>query len=130
MTLVHVALPYAALCTAMVVADMVTAWSLGRRVRARYGSAAPEAGKLRSQRLGTMAVTLGKVYALLVVAAAADALLFAGTPVHAVRYAAGAVCLWQAVSVLENEASCSDSRWARIARRWLVDKARRHMDAL
>ena len=43
------------------------------------------------------------------------------------RFCAGAVCFWQAVSVLENESSCSNASWARIARRFLIDKAARHL---
>ncbi len=40
---------------------------------------------------------------------------------------AGAVCFWQLLSILENESTCSDARWARVARRFLIDKARRHL---
>ncbi|MDO5394350.1 MAG: hypothetical protein Q4F07_00135 [Bacteroidales bacterium] len=128
-SLVLPALPYAALCTAMVCADAVTAWTLSRRVARRYGRKARNAGagKIQSRRMARMLVTLGKIYALLILASAIDAVIMrdAGS-VSALRFSAGAVCLWQTVSILENEASCSDASWARIARRWLIDKAKRH----
>lgn len=129
MSLLETTLPYAALCTAMVLADVVTAWSLSVRVRRQYGSRAAQfgAGKVQSRRLGQIPVTLGKIYFLLLVSTAVDALLLQGTAVSALRFSTGAVCLWQGVSVLENEASCSNASWARIARRWLMDKAARHL---
>lgn len=128
MTLIKPALPLAGLCTAMVLTDVVTAWSLSRRVARVHPQAAQRgAGKLQSRRLSRMLVTLGKVYALLLLATAVDLTIVADGTARTARFCAGAVCLWQAISVLENEASCSDAAWARIARRWLIDKARRHL---
>lgn len=129
MTVIEPTLPYAALCTAMVAADMVTAYTLSRRVARQYGTRARQAGAgcLQSRRIGRALVTLGKVYALLTVASAADIVLFAPGQGSTLRFAAGAVCFWQAISVLENEATCSGARWARVARRFLIDKARRHL---
>lgn len=129
MTLLSPALPCAGVCTMMVVADMVTAWTLSRRVartlpRRASGS---DAGKFQSRRFGKMLVTLTRVYALLLMAVALDAVLLPDGQGRILRFCTGAVCFWQAISVLENEASCSDARWARWARRFLIDKARRHL---
>lgn len=123
------ALPYAGVCTMMVVADMVTAWTLSRRVARKHPDRAArnDAGKLQSRGLGKMLVTLTRVYALLLMAMALDAVLLPEGGGRILRFCAGAVCFWQAISVLENESSCSDARWARAARRYLVDKARRHL---
>lgn len=117
---------YAAVCTLMVVADAATAWRLGRRVAADTGWR--KAAKLQSQRIGAMFSTLARVYALLLLGRAVQAVILE-PDVHfdLVRALAAAVCLWQALSMLENEASCRGSRWARIARRWLIDKTERHM---
>lgn len=122
-------LPYAGLCTAMVVADTVTAWTLSRRVARRYPASVGRtgAGKMQSRRMSQMLITLAKVYALLVIAAATDAVLALPFEISVLKFSAGAVCFWQAISVLENESSCSDAAWARIARRFLIDKARRHL---
>lgn len=122
-------LPYAALCTAMVLADSVTAWSLSRRVARRYPASVSRAGagKIQSRRMARTLSTLGKVYALLVLAAATDAVLEPPFDISVLKLSAGAVCFWQVISVLENESSCSDASWARIARRFLIDKARRHL---
>lgn len=117
--------PYAAVCTLMVFADTATAWRLGRRVAA--GSDRTDAGKLRSARLGTMLGSLARIYALLLLGRAVQAVILEpDVNIDLVRILAAAVCFRQALSMLENEASCRGSRWARIARRWLIDKTERH----
>lgn len=129
------ALPCAAICTAMVFADCVTAWRLSRRVRRRVKDAPRDVGKLSSRRLGRVPVTLGKVYALLLLSHGVDEAILEGAGVITVggvdlslmKVAAGAVCFWQALSILENEASMNGATCARHARRWLIDKAGRHL---
>ena len=72
--------------------------------------------------------TLVRVYALLMLGyAVQEVVLKPEVSFPLVRALAAGVCLWQSLSILENEASCSGSRWARIARRWLVDKTERHI---
>lgn len=124
--LFEVTLPFALICTAMVMADCLTAYSLSRRVR-RAHPEAREAGKLSSRRLGRVIVTLTRIYALLLMASAVDSYILVDTAHSTLRFCAGAVVVWQALSVLENEASCSNARWAAPARRYLIDKVRRHL---
>lgn len=117
--------PYAAVCTLMVLADAVTAWRLGRRAASATG--VRPAAKLQSARVGVLFGTLGRVYCLLLLARAVQSVILApDVRFDLVRAIAAAVCLWQALSMLENEASCRGARWARIARRWLIDKTERH----
>lgn len=117
--------PYAAGCTLMVLADAVTAWRLGRRAASATG--VRRAAKLQSARVGVLFGTLGRVYCLLLLARAVQSVILApDVRFDLVRAIAAAVCLWQALSMLENEASCRGARWARIARRWLIDKTERH----
>ncbi len=116
----------AVLCTVMVSLDFVTALSLGRRLR-RAGRKVDS--RLSSRRFGRFVSTLVRVYGALAVAAMAQRWVIAGAGgFDAVRVTAGAICFWQLLSILENESTCSDARWARIARRYLVDKARRHLE--
>ncbi len=125
---VQPALPLAAICTGMVMADVVTAWSLSRRIaRLQPDAVRNGVGKLQSHRLGKALITLGKIYALLLMATAIDSTILVSADMQLSRFCAGAVCFWQAISVLENEASCSSAKWARIARRYLIDKAKRHL---
>jgi len=119
------ALPYGVVCTLMVVADVVSARRLARRLRAAVpGSAA----RLRfsSARFGRVVGTLSRIYALLVLAAMVDTVVMGGGGML-LKFAAGAVCFWQAWSVLENEASACTRPWALILRRVLVDKTERYL---
>lgn len=126
-SLVLPVMPHVALCTAMVLADTFTAWTLSRRVARAHPDHAAGAGKLQSRRLARTLATLAKIYALLLLAHAVDVVLMPPFSVSALRFCAGAVCFWQTISVLENESSCSNASWARIARRFLIDKASRHL---
>ena len=38
------------------------------------------------------------------------------------------ICSIQLWSILENESSCNDSKWAGVLQKFLVDKAERHWD--
>lgn len=121
----HPALPAITLCTVMVCLDTFTAWRLGCRVRRAYGPASEGAGKLQSHRLGRALATLAKVYVLLLVAEAVNIVIAPETDV--LRLCAGAVTAWQAVSILENESSCTTAKWPAWIKRYLADKVRRHL---
>ena len=119
------ALPAVALCTAMIAIDTFTAWRLSCRVRCKHPDAPGQPGRLHSRRLGRALVSLGKVYVLLLVSAAIDVVLTPATSV--LQLSAGAVTAWQAVSILENESSCTEARWPSWLKRYLADKVGRHL---
>ena len=119
------ALPAVALCTAMIAIDTFTAWRLICRVRRKHPDAPGQPGRLHSRRLGRALVSLGKVYVLLLVSAAIDVVLTPATSV--LQLSAGAVTAWQAVSILENESSCTEARWPSWLKRYLADKVGRHL---
>ena len=102
--------PYAALCTALVAADCVSAVSLRCR--------------LRSRGLWHAIVSLVKIYVALMVAHGADVVFGMD---WCLRFTGAAVCCQQALSVLENEAAAGGSSWAAWLRKYLVDKAGRHL---
>lgn len=115
-----------ALCTVFTLIDLGTAIALSRRLR-RAGKGA--SGKISSHRFGKTILTLVKIYGALTVAAMVQQWVICGYgSFDAVRFVAGLICAWQLLSILENESTCSDARWAKIARKVLVDKARRHLD--
>lgn len=122
---VRPALPAVALCTAMIAIDTFTAWRLSCRVRHKHPEAPGQPGRIHSQRLGRALVSLGKVYVLLLVSAAIDVVLTPATSV--LQLSAGAVTAWQAVSILENESSCTEARWPSWLKRYLADKVGRHL---
>lgn len=119
-------IPFLLVCTLAVLFDAFTAWSLSRRVKKRYPGA--NDGKFKSCYFGRVVMTLIKIYALIILVAFVEAYIFEAAPVKLVNIVAGAVCFWQIWSMLENESSCNDTKWAKIAQRILVDKTERHFD--
>lgn len=118
--------PFIVVCTIAILCDCYTAWSLSRRVKKKYPGA--NDGKFKSNYAGRVFVTLIKVYALTVLAFLIETYIFEGLPMKLSNIVAGAVCFWQVWSMLENESSCNDAKWAKVAQRILVDKTERHFD--
>ncbi|MDE6300321.1 MAG: hypothetical protein K2M19_01215 [Muribaculaceae bacterium] len=119
------ALPVGAACTAMVLADVWSARRLARRLRGKRPTARQRL-KFSSSRFGRTVRTLFRIYSLLAVAAVVEREVV-GEWIHLTKFAAAVVCFWQAVSILENEASSNPDPWARAAGRWLVDKSSRYL---
>lgn len=124
-------LPLIYLCTAIVITDCISAWRLGRRL-ARHSKAHADASRFSSRKFGRTVAALARIYAAILLAHGVDSAIFGGAPLlhglSATRIVAAAIVLWQALSILENEASCSDNRWAAPLRRFLIDKTKRHLD--
>ena len=118
--------PFILVCTLAVLADCYTAWSLSRRVKKRFPGA--NDGKFKSNYAGRVFITLIKVYSLTILVHLIDAMVFPEIALHLPQVVAGAVCFWQVWSMLENESSCNDAKWAKIAQRIMVDKTERHFD--
>lgn len=118
--------PFILICTFAVLCDCYTAWALSRRVKKKYPGA--NDGKFKSNYAGRVFVTLLKVYALTVLVFLIENFIFEGLPVKLANIVAGAVCFWQIWSMLENESSCNNAKWAKIAQRIMVDKTERHFD--
>lgn len=123
----EVTAPMFILTSAFVVADSFTAYRLQRRL-ARAGKLADAQARFSSRRFGRVVSTLSRIVGLLLLAAMADYLVLRPLGVESVRLVAGAVCFWQALSLLENEAAENEARWAIHARRFLIDKARHYLD--
>lgn len=118
--------PFVLVTTLAVLADCYTAWALSRRVKRKH----PEAndGKFKSRYAGKVIETLIKIYALIIISYLIEVFIFEGLPIRLANIAAGAVCFWQVWSVLENESSCNEARWAKVVQHVMVDKAERHFD--
>lgn len=119
-------IPFIVICTLAVLCDCYTAWALSRRVKKKFPGS--NDGKFKSHYAGRVFVTLIKVYALTILAYLIDLYIFPDLSFRLPNIVAGAVCFWQVWSMLENESSCNDARWAKIAQRVMVDKTERHFD--
>lgn len=119
--------PMFILTGAFVLADTVTAYRLQRRL-AKQGRLDRDKARFSSARFGRVFVTLARLLALLSLTAMADHLVLGPLGIPALKIVAGAVCFWQAISLLENEAAANDAPWATHARRFLIDKAKRYLE--
>ena len=119
-------IPFIILCTVMVLGDVYTAYSLSRRVKRKYPNSSD--GKFKSIYFGRVFMTLIKIYVLIILAFMIETYIFEGLQIKLTNISAGAVCFWQLWSMLENESSCSDERWAKVLQKVLVDKTARHFD--
>lgn len=120
-------IPIILICFCAVFMDCYTAWSLSRRVRDKYPDRKTDA-YFRSDHFGRVIITLIKISALIFLAAHMDEYIVDDIPVSLTKIAAGAICFWQVWSILENESSCNNAKWAKIAQRIMVDKTERHFD--
>ncbi len=125
-TIIEPALPYMLLCTGFVFLDCWSAYKLARRVRKAHPEKAT--GKLRSEKLRNIFITLAEVYAVVLLVYYAQIQIAADLPINISKIVVGAVCGWQFWSYLENSASCNGAKWARAAQRVLIDKTERHFD--
>ena len=108
-------IPFCVICTLAVLCDCYTAWALSRRIKKKYGRC--RCVYLQWGRNGTLGGGYFK-----------DLYIFPDWTFRLPNIVAGAVCFWQVWSILENESSCNDARWAKIAQRIMVDKTERHFN--
>ena len=128
MALLEPTLPFILICSFAIFCDCYTAWRLDKRVKAKFGEKAPKSsGKFLSSKAGRVIHTLIKVYALIILAYFINMYITSGLGVDMTKVVAGAVCFWQLWSILENESSCNDATWAKVAQKVLVDKTERHL---
>lgn len=119
-------IPFMLICMIAILCDCYTAWTLSRRVKKKFPGS--NDGKFKSVYFGKVIMTMIKVCALIVLAFCIDKYIFPDINVRLANIVAGAVCFWQIWSMLENESSCNNAKWAKIAQKILVDKTERHFD--
>ena len=128
LALLEPTLPFILICSFAIFCDCYTAWRLDKRVKAKFGEKAPKSsGKFLSSKAGRVIHTLVKVYALIILAYFINMYITSGLGVDMTKVAAGAVCFWQLWSIFENESSCNEATWAKVAQKVLVDKTERHL---
>ena len=84
--------------------------------------------KFRSNYARRMFYTLCVVYACTVLGWLIDTRMFPFADLYIASFISGGFCLVQLLSILENESSCNEARWAKVLQRVLVNKAARHLD--
>lgn len=121
---IYPAMPFQVVCTVMVAADFISARRLARRLGRKVPSKR-QSLKFSSAKFGKSLAKVARIYGLLLLTAMVQYVVI--PEVNLLRYIAAAVCFWQAVSILENEASANDAQWARVLGKILIDKTERHL---
>ena len=122
--------PLVAVSLAFILWDVYSAYQLGRRVDKMYpGHSKTSAGKLASSKFGKVVSTISQSMLAILLCYAVEKWISDDIPFS--KIAAGVICAWQGLSILENNMSCtaeSDSRLAKLLHRILIDKTERHLN--
>lgn len=120
------AIPVTAICSILVIIDCITAIAMTRRLRAAGRKVDP---RLNSRRFSRVIATLVRINIALILAAAIQTYIVdPAWGFNALSFTGMAIAFRQIISILENESTCSRALWARKARRFLADKARKYLD--
>lgn len=127
-TVVAPALPVFYICVACILIDCFTAWSLSRRVKKRFGTEKSD-GKFKSEYAGKVILTIIKAFVAIILAFFIQRYIIGSTEyINLTKVTAGAIVGWQVWSILENESSCNNAKWAILAQKIMVDKTERHFN--
>lgn len=111
-------------CTLAVIIDCISAIKLAKRVK-KTGKGT---GKPTSAKGKKVLSTLLSIYTLIMLSYLIDTYVVTMFDVYLENVVAGIFCFWNLWSILENESSANNARWAKVLQRILVDKAERHFD--
>lgn len=128
---IEAVLPLVILALLFVIADCISAWRLSKRMAKvkceRNGKTS--CGKFKSSKMGkTVRDLIVVIPSGLLLAYFTQHYLFEGINLRLPQIFAGVIIFWQVWSILENESSCSDRKWAKILQKIMVDKTERHFD--
>ena len=128
-SIVEAVLPLVIVCTIVIFYDCFSAWLLSRRVKKHFPKkASKNANKFKSDKFGKVIATLLKAYMLIIVAYLIQKHVFVNLPLYLPNIAAGAIIWWQGWSIIENESSCNNAKWAKVVQRIMIDKTARHLE--
>lgn len=126
MALIMPNVPFILIAFAFILADCISAYRLARRVKKKTGRSR---AKMQSNKLWKAFLTaLSSAVAIVLAFAIEKHILVMYTDLFLANWTAVVICAIQLWSILENESSCNESKWAGVLQKFLVDKAERHFD--
>lgn len=122
--------PLLGVCLSFVIIDCFSAYRLSCRVANHPEYKESEgAGKFNSNSAKKILPNIAIMWACVILAFMLDAIVLKMmNGLYLANWMTGIACGIQALSILENEASCNGSKWAKVASKVLVDKTKRHLD--
>lgn len=124
-TAFNMVMPLVFICYGFVALDCYTAFSLSRRVKKNSGKSS---GKFRSDKLSSTIIEMFIIVPVALLLAYFTQFYILCDDYKLPQITAGIISGWQFWSILENESSCSDKKWAKLLQKIMVDKAQRHFD--
>ncbi len=119
-------LPFILISLVFIVGDCITSYRLARRVKKKTGKAS---GKFQSSKFGKVLITSLIALVLICLAFLVEKyILVMYKDIYLANYMAFLVCFKELWSILENESSCNEKKWAKNLQKILVDKTERHFD--
>lgn len=112
-------------CFFAIIADCYTAWRLAVRLKRKY-PLHPNVGKFQSKKSKKIVDSMIQVLIAVILAYLLDEVIIIGANLYLQYYTAGAIGVYNFISVLENISSESDKNWAKFLQRFLINKAERH----
>lgn len=113
-------------CFIAILLDVITAYSLGRRVHRKYPNQSD--GKFKSVHKFQIIYTMIIIFMCIMLASYVDELVIKGDDGFAVRFVVGVFLFYETWSCLENWSSENDNKIAKALQRIMVNKAERHLD--
>lgn len=119
--------PMVCVCIFAMVADTITAWRLNRRCHRKYPQHSD--GKLSSSKVFDIFGDFVVLFTALLLAHMIDEVVLRDfDTLFLPNWIAAVYCAYQLISIIENESSCNDKSWARLAQRVVANKISRHLD--
>ena len=118
--------PHILIAFIFIAGDCISAYRLARRVR-KAGKARKV--KVKSNKLWKAFLTAtASAFAIVLAFVIEKYIMVMYTDLYMANWTAIVICAIQTWSILENESSCNDKKWAKQLQKFLVDKAERHFD--
>lgn len=118
--------PFVAILFFAIMADMITAWDLAKRVKKLHPSRA--SGKFQSRFAHRIWDSFWKIYLVIVLVWVVETYILTFVHLYLTNICAAIFCAFQVFSMLENISSANGKPWAKIMQKVLVDKTTRHFD--
>lgn len=126
-TLIAPVIPMLGVCIFAMVADTISAWRLNRRCRIKYPQYTD--GKLHSNKIFLLFHDFLILFFTILLAHWIDTIVLPNIDtLYLPNWIAAIYCCYQIISIIENESSCSDSSWAKLAQKVVANKIARHLD--
>ena len=118
--------PHIIIVFIFILADCISAYRLARRVR-KAGKARKV--KIKSNKLWKAFLTAtASAFAIVLAFVIEKYIMVMYTNLYLANWTAIVFCGIQCWSILENESSCNEKKWAKNLQKFLVDKTERHFD--